>query len=325
MSLPPSKQRALKIVRAGELEVVDDSAIPCIEADEVLVRVQSVAVNPADAKASDLSPTVGATVGCDFAGEVVLVGASVRKQLSACDRVCGPVFGNNPLRLDNGAFAEYVAAAGDLVFKIPQHIDFDQAATLPCGLATVGLALHQSLKVPLPSFSGLLPIATCSPARSDWIKSLGAVATFDYRSPTVGSDIRSLTHDSMTFALDCITTTSSMAMCYEALASSGGNYVSLDPFPIRSHTRRSVRPSWVFGLTMFGTPVRWQRPFNAEAKPNDRAFSEQWFLMVQELLNDGLIKTCNYEVRQGGLSAIAGGIDEVRKGLVSGKKLVYQV
>ncbi|KAK3332996.1 hypothetical protein B0T19DRAFT_416912 [Cercophora scortea] len=247
-------------------------------------------------------------------------------------------------------------------------MDFDQAATLPCGLATVGLALYQSLKVPLPSLSstmiensedgdqqgarqqkqqyilvhggatatgvlaiqvairsGLLPIATCSPARSDWIKSLGAVATFDYRSPTVGIDIRSLTRDSLTFALDCITTTSSMAMCYEALASSGGSYVSLDPFPIRSHTRRSVRPSWVFGLTMFGTPVQWQRPFNAEARPKDRAFSEQWFLMAQELLNDGLIKTCKYEVRQGGLSAVAGGIDEVRKGLVSGKKLVYQI
>lgn len=147
----PTKQKTLKVVGAGELEVVDNSAVPSIEADEVLVRVVAVATNPVDAKSSDLSPTSGATIGCDFAGEVVLVGAAVKnKQLSVGDRVCGLVFGNNPLRPDNGAFAEYVAAPGDLVFHIPRDMDFEQAATLPCGLATVGFGLYQYLGIPLP-------------------------------------------------------------------------------------------------------------------------------------------------------------------------------
>ncbi|KAK3298365.1 putative alcohol dehydrogenase [Chaetomium fimeti] len=360
MACIPERQRALKIVEAGKVEVVEGAQVPHAEGDEVLIRVVSVAVNPADAKSLDLSPTRGATVGVDFAGEVVKVGPAVRKQISVGDRVCGPVFGNNPLRPENGAFAEYVAAPGDLLFKIPEAMDFDQACTLGVSLATVGLALYQSLGIPMPtSFStvqrqqqqqqqryvliygggtatgtmaiqmaarsGLVPITTCSPERFDWVKSLGAAAAFDYRSPSVGSDIRAFTRNTLNMALDCITTTTTMSTCYEAISSNGGKYLSLDPFPIRTHTRRSVRPSWVFGLTIFGKPVMWKRPMNVEAKPSDKTFTEKWFLVAQSMLDKGDIRTHKYETRVGGLAGLVGGLDDVRKGQVAGKKLVYRV
>lgn len=126
-------------------------------------------------------------------------------------------------------------------------------------------------------------------------------------------------------AIDCITATSSMITCYEAIGSKGGKYVALDPFPVRTHTRRSIQPSWVFTLTMFGTPIRWKRPFNAKAKPADRVFAEKWFEVAQELLDRGQIKTHHYETREGGLKGLIGGVDEVRKGLVAGRKLVYRI
>jgi aspyridone synthetase trans-acting enoyl reductase len=62
-------QRALKISRPGVLELTESSPVPRPEADEVLVRVIYVALNPVDSKSTDLSPTLGATIGCDFAGE----------------------------------------------------------------------------------------------------------------------------------------------------------------------------------------------------------------------------------------------------------------
>ncbi|KAK4240421.1 chaperonin 10-like protein [Achaetomium macrosporum] len=358
MARTPAKQKVIKVVRAGELEVVEDADIPQLGPGEVLVRVVSVATNPVDAKSPDLSPTPGATVGSDFAGEVVAVDATAKKELKVGDRVCGLAFGNNPLRPDNGAFAEYVAAPGDLVFKIPPGMDFDQAATLPCGLATVGFGLYRHLGLPLPDpsvaksevgnepryiliygggtatgtlfiqmavRSGFMPVTTCSPERFERVKALGVAEAFDYRSPSVGTDIRAYTNDTLAMALDCITTTASMAVCYEAIGSAGGKYVSLDPFPVRTHTRRSIQPSWVLALTMFGTPIPWKRPFATEAKPADRAFAEKWFSVAQQMLDRGQIQTHSHEVRSGGLKGLIGGIDEVRKGLVVGRKLVYRI
>lgn len=157
MTRTVSTQQAIKVVGPGEFETVDDADLPQIRPDEVLVRVFSVATNPADAKSCQFSPTLGGTVGSDFAGEVVVVGGAVRKQFAVGDRVCGLAFGNNPLRPDNGAFAEYVATPGDLLLKIPEGMGFDQASTLPCGLATAGLVLYyeQYLGLPLPSSSHL--------------------------------------------------------------------------------------------------------------------------------------------------------------------------
>lgn len=68
---------------------------------------------------------------------------------------------------------------------------------------------------------------------------LGCTAAFDYHTPTCASDILAATKGELKFVLDCITTTDSMKLCYEAIGSAGGRYISLDPFPLRSHTRRS--------------------------------------------------------------------------------------
>jgi aspyridone synthetase trans-acting enoyl reductase len=81
---------------------------------------------------------------------VLQVGNKVRKVLVVGDRVCGSVLGNNPDDPDNGAFSEYVTVAGDLLIKIPSSMSYQTAATLGIGMATVGLALYQSLNLQLP-------------------------------------------------------------------------------------------------------------------------------------------------------------------------------
>ncbi|KAL2071168.1 hypothetical protein VTL71DRAFT_12403 [Oculimacula yallundae] len=318
-------QKALKISQPGELEITESSLVPRPEADEVLVRVIYVALNPVDSKSTDLSPTLGATIGCDFAGEVLQVGMNVKKLLSVGDRVCGSVLGNNPDGLDNGAFSEYVTVAGDLLIKIPSSMSYQTAATLGIGLATVGLALHR-LKVPFPGaeisenierksiliygggtatgglaiqiarMCGMVPITTCSPRNFDRVKALGAVAVFDYHQPDCGSEIHTFTKDHLGYAIDCITDTS------------GGQYVGLDPFPIRSHTRRSIKPNWIIAFTLLNKPLNWKRPFLREAKPQDREFGERWFKIIQELLDQEAIEAHPYEERAGGLEGVIDGL-----------------
>lgn len=91
----------------------------------------------------------------------------------------------------------------------------------------------------------MLPVVACSPRHFPRLKSLGAVACFDYHAASVAEDVRKYTNQSLTDALDCITDSASMTICYNALGDQGGRYVGLDQFPIRNHTRRDVRPEWI--------------------------------------------------------------------------------
>ncbi|PNP60030.1 hypothetical protein THARTR1_00054 [Trichoderma harzianum] len=348
----PGSQRALKVTGPGQFRVSLANAIPTVADDEVLVKVVAVAINPIDGKSAELSPTTGATSGCDFAGSVVQLGSNITKALKLGDRVCACIFGNNPERLDNGAFSEFVAVPADLVLKIPDSMSYQTAATLGVAVATVGMALYNSLKLPSPLslksetkhflvygasttmgtmaiqmavMSGFSPIAICSPRNYGLVKSIGAVATFDYHSPSCGSEIRDFTNDTLVYALDCIADTASMAICYKAIGSAGGHYLSLDPFPIRCHTRRSIKPNWISTLTMFNQAVNWQIGYRKEAKPKDRAFGHEWFKTAQELLDNDQIRPHPFREMTGGLDSIVDGIAQVRKSEVSAVKLVYTI
>ena len=112
----------------------------------------AVALNPAEWKAMAWGlASDGCLVGCDFSGIVEEVGSQVSKPLKKGDRVCGIVGGTNRQQPDDGAFAEYVVAKGDLLMKLPESMGFEEASTLPMGITTVGQGLYQkSLKLKLP-------------------------------------------------------------------------------------------------------------------------------------------------------------------------------
>ena len=116
-----------------------------------------------------------------------------------------------------------------------------------------------------------------------------------------------------------------MEICYAAIGNAGGKYVALDPFPIRGHTRRNVKPNWIIAFSMFNKPINWQKPYRREARPKDKEFAEHWFRLAQELIDMGAIVPHPIREENGGLEGIIGGVDMVRKGEVSGAKLVYRI
>lgn len=81
---------------------------------------------------------------------MVAVGTHCRQNIVLGDRVLGPVKGNASDAPNNGGFAEYAAIRGIVAWKMPDGMTFEQAATLGMSIMTVGLALHYTLKVPLP-------------------------------------------------------------------------------------------------------------------------------------------------------------------------------
>lgn len=107
--------RVLNLVRnksRGPGGHVADVPKPTITADEILVKVKFVALNPTDYKHLDILSPPGSISGCDYAGEVVEVGASSSNAWKIGERVAGVVHGG--LYPDRGAFAEYLKVDADL-------------------------------------------------------------------------------------------------------------------------------------------------------------------------------------------------------------------
>ena len=66
------------------------------------------------------------------------------------DRIAGFTHGVNSAEQEDGCFAEYCVAKGDVQMKIPDNVSDEEASTLGVGISTVGQGLYQSLGLPLP-------------------------------------------------------------------------------------------------------------------------------------------------------------------------------
>lgn len=143
--------KAIKITAPETAELVPDASLAQDRRpDELLVKVVAVALNPTDYKHLGYGITTRATVGCDFAGVVEEVYAA-DSAFKKGDRVWAMAHGSNQRRPDNAAFQEYVYARESLTARIPAHMSFEEAATLPVGVLTVGQGMYQEMGLPWPS------------------------------------------------------------------------------------------------------------------------------------------------------------------------------
>ena len=102
---------------------------------QLLVKVRAAGLNRADLAASrgrGGHGTVGATVGLDWAGEVVEVGADTKGGFKAGDRV---------MCAGAGGYAEYAVCDWGRTVPMPENMTFEDAATLPVALGTMHDAL----------------------------------------------------------------------------------------------------------------------------------------------------------------------------------------
>ncbi len=110
---------------------VKDIPVPEIEDDEVLVKVKYAGVNPLDnmiirEEVKLITPyNYPLVMGNEFSGIVEKAGNKVTG-FTEGDRV----YARMPLD-KIGAFGEYVAIKKDAIAKIPDYLDFDEAACVP--------------------------------------------------------------------------------------------------------------------------------------------------------------------------------------------------
>ncbi|EDN93370.1 hypothetical protein SS1G_09236 [Sclerotinia sclerotiorum 1980 UF-70] len=301
----------------------------------------------------DFSAKPGAVSGYDMAGIVEAIDESVDTGLAVGDRVLGVT------SIHGGAFAEYVITDGNLLIKIPENMDFQTAASYGVGIVTTGLALygHECLSLTWPNPDGEVSAGTQKTRVGPRGWSGGdALADDDNDTPRIpvlvygaststgtlaiqllhlsgyepiagcGAMIKQYTHNRLEYTLDCITTASSMRLCYEAIGAAGGKYVSLDPFNARvQRSRADVKPFFCYALTIFGIPIELDGEFARDAKPEDRKLAEKFVKIAEKFIEKGKLKAHPTTLKSGGLNGIVGAIDLLRKGKVSGSKLVFNV
>jgi NADPH:quinone reductase-like Zn-dependent oxidoreductase len=204
---------------------------PTPAANEVAVRVHAVSLNRRDLMMVEGRYGRGGTAAnsvplSDGAGEVVAIGANVER-FDVGDRVAGIFFedwldgaptaaalatarGGN----SGGMLSEIVVTDAEGLVSIPEHLSYEEAATLPCAGVTawVGLFKRGGLKpgdfvllegtggvsvfgLQLAAAAGAKPIITSSSdAKLQRARELGAFGTVNYRNnPEWQNEVRALT------------------------------------------------------------------------------------------------------------------------------------
>jgi NADPH:quinone reductase-like Zn-dependent oxidoreductase len=151
--------KALVVENGFGLEHVRAAEVPTPQpgAGEVLVRVRAASLNYRDlliAKGS-YNPKLNfpRVLGSDCAGEVVALGAGASRW-AVGDRVAPCFFTNwddGPIPPDagkgtygsdrEGVFAEFVSVREGALVRVPDHLSYEEAATLPCAAVTAWNAL----------------------------------------------------------------------------------------------------------------------------------------------------------------------------------------
>ncbi|WP_208452744.1 zinc-dependent alcohol dehydrogenase family protein [Burkholderia gladioli] len=199
--------------------------IPEPGAGEVLVRIRATSLNARDlAVLSGRYPfpaKPGVIPLSDAAGEILAVGAGVTR-FSIGDRVVNsfyPQWFGGPLRVRptqyatsmDGWLATHRVVSAEALSRMPVHLSFEEAATLPCSGVTAWSALQgissgdtvltqgsggvSLYAIQLAKQSGARVLATTTSAhKADQLKALGADEVIDVRSiPEWAAEVKKLT------------------------------------------------------------------------------------------------------------------------------------
>ncbi|KAG1876340.1 chaperonin 10-like protein [Suillus subluteus] len=337
------QQKALFLTqKQGKFELGSRS-IPSPGTGQLLVKIQSAALNPVDHKIQDTSMFVTnypAILGTDIAGIVEELGEGV-ENFRKGDRVLA----HGGFTNDLAGFQQYALTVASytgkvvsyILFQIPSNQSFDSAATVPVGFDTALVGLygnefgagvsppwtksagdHESKKpivifggsssvgsyvIQLARLSGFYPIiATASPSNEDLVKDYGATHFFDRNlsGKQLMTAISKVTDRPIEVVYDAISAPETQLVAWELLANNGTLIVTV-PASVKEDEGKGRKAC----------------PYLR----NQELWRTSW-AMLEKWLSEGTIQPNKYEVLPNGLGGIVGGLERLKLGQVSGRKLV---
>ena len=261
---------------------------------------------------------------------------------------------------ESGAFAEYLQVMEHVLLKIPDHLSFEQAATLGVGMTTCGQALYQLLDLPLPptavtnqqqtiligggstatavlgiqyaKLSGLRVIATASPYNFDYLKSLGADVLLDYHESVddLVKNIKEASGGSLTMAWDCSPNDKFHQVAALSMSSTQrGIYATVSPLTpadFLKETNPMVESKSQLAYTVFGEEFHFAS-YTFSASEEDVNFARAFWERSATLLEEKKLQPTRATINKGGegLEGVIAGLEELYQGKVAGTKLVYSL
>ena len=330
---------------------VEEIAKPTLSKNEILIKIHATALNPIEFKFFDFIAPPGSLLGCDFAGVVAETGSDASGEWKVGDRVAGFVQGG--VTKEYGAFAEYVKAEEDLIWRIPGEVTDEAASTYGIPAATAMQALNIHLNVPWaddveregktdqgsPIFiyagstavglfaiqiakkAGCIVVATASPHSFDLVKSYGADQVFDYHSSSAVKDIRKA-FPSISRALDCFSEGGSSQFCAEVIQGNGDKVITL--LPLKTNVA-GINTQMIMSFQLLGRQFAWLPPVGPKyaVSSTDRAALARFYKNLNSFAKE--LKNPPVTVLNGGFDDIAEGLARLRAGKVSGSKLVVKL
>jgi reticulon-4-interacting protein 1, mitochondrial len=214
--------RALEIYRYGSaaevLNINADAAVPSASADQILIEVKAVSVNPVDCairrgygrevfRTSGEAGQMGVPMflGRDAAGVIVSVGSNVENFRPGDSVWTAPT---------NPTSADFIAVAASETALMPKGVSFVQAASVPFVAMTVWNVLINQAGLSPGSFAGKRVLITrgaggvggfaiqllkawggyvasiCSSRNVEFVKGLGADLVVDYAQQPASAELR---------------------------------------------------------------------------------------------------------------------------------------
>nr|BAB41213.1 zeta-crystallin [Dryophytes japonicus] len=174
--------RAIRVNEFGKpdvLKLMTDVPVPSPGENQVLIRVHACGINPFESYIRSglfaWRPSLPYTPGSDTSGVVEAVGRNVTG-FKKGDRV----FTRSTI---TGGYAEYTVACEDMVYHLPDHLNFKQGAALAIPYFTAYRALFQKAHakpgelILIHGASGGVGIAACQLARAYGFKVFGTAGT----------------------------------------------------------------------------------------------------------------------------------------------------
>ena len=269
---------------------------------DLLVRIEAVAVNPVDTKVRRFHapPADGSwrVPGWDAAGVVEAVGDQVSR-FRPGDRVW---YAGDLTR--QGSHAEYQAVDERLVGRMPESLDFAEAAALPLTAITAWELLFDRLQLRdaegrllivgaaggvgsimiqlARALSRVTVIGTASrPDTAEWVRELGAHQVIDHRRP-LAEALREAGIESVTHAASLTHTDQHYAQIVEALAPQGRLGLIDDP----------AHPLDVLALKRKSLSLHWELMFTRSLyRTDDMAEQGRLLDQVADLVDAGRLRS----------------------------------
>lgn len=208
-----------KGVEVGKLD------LPELKEGEILVKIKAAGVNPVDAVITkgyykDMMPHSFPIIpGWDFAGVIEERGHAARR-FEVGDEVFA--YARRP-EVKWGTFAEYIVIPESYVAKRPQNISVESASAIPLAGLTAYQSLYQygklsegqkllilgasggvgSFGIQLAKSKGAEVIGVASSKNHEYMKSLGADYTIDYKERDVGEAAKEIYSEGVDLIFDC--------------------------------------------------------------------------------------------------------------------------